>query len=179
MKKKLRKLLCILLTAVLCLGIAVPASATSSKYSAATNAYYSYMRGKSGYYKIVDIDKNGVPELLINDRSKTANEIYTYNTKTRRIVRLGSIMYGKGYRMPIYYSRTSHTAMICNANTGGQTYYLYKINGTRATRLVNGEVYNGKFQSGYSINGRKVSRTTFRKTIRKYMKNAVTVTIGQ
>ena len=176
MKKRAKQLCCILLTVILCTGMTVPAMAASSRYyNAAVSSYRNYMRGKRGSYRIVDVDGNGIPELLMHNSSAGINEVRTYNPRTRRNVCVGSIGYGKGYNLPIKYSRKCHTVMVCNANTGGNIYYIYKINGTKATRVVKAERFNGKFQRGYRINGRKVSGTTYNRTVNNYMKNASTV----
>ena len=175
LKKKAKQLCCILLAAILCIGMTVPVMAASSKYNAAVSSYKKYMRGKRGSYKIVDVDGNGIPELLMHNSSAGINEVRTYNPKTRKNVRVGSIGYGKGYNLPIKYSRSCHTVMVCNANTGGSEYYIYKIKGTKATRVVRAERFNGKFKSGYAINGRKVGYSTYNRTINRYMKNAKTV----
>ena len=111
----------------------------------------------------------------MHNSSAGINEVRTYNPKTRKNVRVGSIGYGKGYNLPIKYSRSCHTVMVCNANTGGSEYYIYKIKGTKATRVVRAERFNGKFKSGYAINGRKVGYSTYNRTINRYMKNAKTV----
>lgn len=67
MGKKIKRLSCILLAIVMCMGMTVPAMAASSKYNAAVASYKRYMRGKCGSYLIVDIDGNGVPELLFHN----------------------------------------------------------------------------------------------------------------
>ena len=38
--------------------------------------------------------------------------------------------------------------MVCNANTGGREYYIYKIKGTKATRVVKAERFNGNLKQG-------------------------------
>ena len=60
LKKKAKQLCCILLAAMLCIGMTVPVMAASSKYNAAVSSYKKYMRGKRGSYKIVDVDGNGI-----------------------------------------------------------------------------------------------------------------------
>ena len=60
-----------------------------------------------------------------------------------------------------------------NGNTGGMLYSIYKINGTSAKEIVKAECFNGKFQKGYAINGKKVSKAKYDKTIAKYMKNSI------
>ena len=125
MKKKVKQLCCILLAVILCMGMTVPAMAASSRYyNAAVSSYKKYVKGKRGSYKIVDIDGNGIPELLMHNSSAGINEIRTYNPKTRKNVRAASVGYGKGYNFPIKYSRTCHTVMLCNANTGGTEYCI-------------------------------------------------------
>ena len=48
MGKKIKRLCCVLLAVVMCMGMTVPAMAASSKYNAAVASYKRYMRGKSG-----------------------------------------------------------------------------------------------------------------------------------
>ena len=69
LKKKAKQLCCILLAAMLCMGMTVPVMAASSKYNAAVSSYKKYMRGKRGSYKVVDVDGNGIPELLMHNSS--------------------------------------------------------------------------------------------------------------
>ena len=173
MKKKVKQLCCILLAVILCMGMTVPAMAASSRYyNAAVSSYKKYVKGKRGSYKIVDIDGNGIPELLMHNSSAGINEIRTYNPKTRKNVRAASVGYGKGYNFPIKYSRTCHTVMLCNANTGGTEYCIYRVRGTKATRIVKAERFNGRFQKGYKVNGKRVSGSTYSRSVKKYMHKA-------
>ena len=75
LKKKAKQLCCILLAAILCMGMTVSVMAASSKYNAAVSSYKKYMRGKRGSYKIVDVDGNGIPELLMHNSSAGINEV--------------------------------------------------------------------------------------------------------
>jgi len=63
MRKKMKKISCIILAIFLCFTTTVPTMAASSVYNAAVASYMNYMKGKSGYYKIIDVDGNGIPEL--------------------------------------------------------------------------------------------------------------------
>lgn len=170
MKKIIRKWFSIILIVSLCMTTTTPAMAASSKYNEAVSNYRRYMRMQNGRYKIVDIDGNGIPELLVHT---WRNEIYTYNSKTGKRVRLGAIAYGKGYNLPITYSKKCHTVMLNSANTGGSIKEIYKINGLKSKRLVRAEAFNGKFESGYKVNGKKVNRSVYNKKISMYMKKAV------
>lgn len=175
MKKGMKKLGCIILSVFMCFTTTVPTMAASSAYRAAVSSYMNYMRGKTGYYKIIDVDGNGIPELIANNRTRgyNYNEIQTYNPQTKRNIRVAKIGYGKGQNMPFKVSRTCHTVMLPNGNTGGMLYSIYKINGTSAKEIVKAECFNGKFQKGYAINGKKVSKAKYDKTIVKYMKNSI------
>ena len=84
MGKKIKRLSCVLLAIVMCMGMTVPVMAASSKYNAAVASYKRYMRGKCGSYLIVDIDGNGVPELLFHNTTGWYNEIRSYNTRTKK-----------------------------------------------------------------------------------------------
>lgn len=97
MRKKMKKISCIILAIFLCFTTTVPTMAASSVYNAAVASYMNYMKGKSGYYKIIDVDGNGIPELLMNNRTQgyCYNEIRTYNPRTRRNMNVAVIGYGK------------------------------------------------------------------------------------
>ncbi len=171
MKKIIRQWFSIILVVLVCVMAATPTMAASSKYKAAVSNYRRYIRTESGRYMIVDIDGNGIPELLAH--TSWRNEIYTYNPKTRKRVCIGTIAYGKGYNMPIKYSKKCHTVMISNANTGGSISDIYKINGVKSKRVVRAESFNGRFENGCKINGKKVSSSVYDKMIRKYMKKSI------
>lgn len=170
MKKIMRKYFSITLVVLLCILNATSAMAASSRYSRAVASYQRYMRMQNGRYRIVDIDGNGIPELLAHT---WRNEVYTYNPKTGKMVCVGAIAYGKGYNMPIVYSKTSHTVMISSYNTGGSVREIYKINGVKFRRLVEAEAFNGKFDNGYKVNGKRVSQYTYNKSISRYMKKPI------
>lgn len=179
MRKKMKKISCIILAIFLCFTTTVPTMAASSVYNAAVASYMNYMKGKSGYYKIIDVDGNGIPELLMNNRTQgyCYNEIRTYNPRTRRNRNVAVIGYGKGYNMSFRVSKTCHTVMLPNGNTGGMSYTIFKISGTSARKIVQAEKFNGKFEKGYAINGKKVSKSKYDNTIAKYMKNSIEVKI--
>lgn len=84
LKKKAKQLCCILLTAILCIGMTLPVMAASSKYNAAVSSYKKYMKGKRGSYKIVDVDGNGIPELLMHNSSAGINEFGYLQSKNKK-----------------------------------------------------------------------------------------------
>ena len=172
MGKKIKRLSCVLLAIVMCMGMTVPAMAASSKYNAAVASYKRYMRGKCGSYLIVDIDGNGVPELLFHNTTGWYNEIRSYNTRAKKSVRLKSSGFGKGYNMPMKYSKRCHTVILPSASTGGGREVIYRVRGTKASKICTVETRNNKFgKSGYYISGKKVSTSAYNKTYNKYMRN--------
>ena len=92
MKKIIRKWFSIILIVSLCMTTTTPAMAASSKYNEAVSNYRRYMRMQNGRYKIVDIDGNGIPELLTHT---WRNEIYTYNPKLGREYVWGQLHMGR------------------------------------------------------------------------------------
>lgn len=130
------------------------------------------MSGKCGSYTIVDIDGNGVPELIFHDKTNYTNELRTYNPKTRKTVRLACVNMGKGYNMPAKYSKKTHTVLLPSASTGGSIERIYKVKGIKASKVCTLEGRNNKHsQSGAWVNGKKVSNSTYNRTFNKYMKN--------
>lgn len=175
MGKKVKKLCCVLLAVILCMGMTVTAMAASSKYNAAIASYKRYMRGKSGSYLIRDIDGNGIPELIFHE-SYYRNELLTYNPKTRKSICLGYVGMGKGYNMPVRYSKRCHTVMLPNANTGGSYEVIYRVRGTKVRKICTIEGRNNKFcKFGWYINGKRVSNSTYKKIMKRYMKNYCTI----
>ena len=178
MKTKMKKLLCVLLAAVLCLGMSVPTMAASSKYKAAVKAYRKYESRYRGNGKIVDLDKNGIPELLYHNQTKGRNEIYTYNAKTKKMKLLVKVSYGgKAGSYPIKYSVKKHTVLMMQADTGGSNIYVYRIKGLKKTKLLKATYENGKFarfdptsSRSFSLNGKKVSEAKYNQKLNSYMK---------
>lgn len=70
----MKKLLTLILACTMILSCPVSASAASAKYTKATKAYESWMKKNCSkpysyaYYDIVDIDQNGIPELLLSNQ---------------------------------------------------------------------------------------------------------------
>lgn len=175
MRKEIRKLCCVILTFVMCFGMTIPTMAASSTYNAAVSSYRSFVRTAGEAYQIVDLDGNGIPELVVYNKS--CNEVYTYNPKTGRMKCLKSLSVGKGYNLRAKYSRSKHQVVLTTANTGGNTVYIYRIKGQRAIKVLEAEYLNGKFgrfdpayRQGYKINGKRVSTATYNKKVTSYIK---------
>ena len=177
MKTKMKKMLCILLAAAMCIGMSVPVMAASSKYTAAVKAYNRHVNRYKGNGRIVDLDGNGIPELLYHNQDRGCNEIYTYNAKTKKMQCLTRLGYGKAYAYPIKYSTKKHTVLMMQADTGGSRIYVYKIKGLKKTKLLKATYVNGKFarfdpaeSRSFSLNGKKTSEANYNKKLNSYMK---------
>lgn len=172
MKKKLKKLCCILVVFVLCFSIPVPVMAASAKYNAAVSCYKKYIGKNSGTYRIIDLDSNGIPELVMHNKSNYCNEVFTYNTSTRKMKCLKSIGMGKGYNMRVQYSKGKHQVVLPTASTGGSIIYIYTVKGQKISKVLEAEYINGRFERfgseyrlGYKINGKRVSLSTYNKKL--------------
>ena len=171
MKKKLKQLFCVMLAVILCMGTAVPAAAATRNQRIAITKYKAYLKKNKGWYSMVDIDKNGIPELVIHNRTKMTNELYTYNPRTRRTVCLKRMSWGKDWAKPRY-SVSRHTVIFPQTDTGGYRYYAYRVSGTKAKLALRTEYINGRFvrfgakyKKGYKVNGKRVSKSVYNKKL--------------
>ena len=73
---------------------AIPAVALSKKDKAVTS-YQKFLKNHRGKSAIVDLDKNGVPELVYSEPT-VYGAVYTYNVKKGKRVCLKKVRYGKG-----------------------------------------------------------------------------------
>lgn len=87
---------------------------------------------------------------------------------------LVSCGYGKAYSYPIKYSRSKHTVLVMQADTGGSRIYVYKLKGLKKTRLLKATYENRKSsrdgQMAYWLNGKKTTKAKYDKKLNSYMK---------
>ena len=160
----------------LIMGIATifPVQANATVSSDAKAAYQKKMNNYSSStkYKIIDIDKNGIPELLVADYMEPT--VFTYNKKSGKIKKL---MAGFSYDT-IYYSTRKHMAVVINHGSGWTWYKFYKISGLKAKKKAIYKYQKVYVQSGgksknywkYTINGKKVSLKKIRSRLKKALK---------
>ncbi|MDO5548902.1 MAG: hypothetical protein Q4F79_10500 [Eubacteriales bacterium] len=176
MKKRVVSLfLLVALSVGLIAGTAAPAQAASAA-TKAKQKYKSYVTKKNGsfqYAKIIDIDGNGIPELLYNDWSNTSTSgktyVYTYNKSTKKMVKLKSMYFGKGYAP--YYNKKKHMVVLTFFTTRDGKYAFYKVSGKKITK--DSTYYAKRGATGawkYTINGKKVSQSTYSKKLNAKMK---------
>ena len=167
MKKKFKQLLCVMLVVMLCMSAAAPVMAANRNQAIAISKYKSYLKKNKGQYSMVDIDRNGIPELVFYNLTKMRNELFTYNPKTKKMICLKYMYWYKNWAMPKY-SVSKHTVVFPVSDTGGHRYYAYRVSGTRAKLVLRTEYISGrlarlgpKYRKAYKVNGKKVSRAVY------------------
>lgn len=167
MKRKFKQLLCVMLAVMLCMSAAAPVMAANRNQAIAIAKYKSYLKKNKGRYSMVDIDRNGIPELVLHNTTKMRNELFTYSPKLKRTVCLKCQYWVKNKAMPKY-SVSSHTVVFPASDTGGHSYFAYRVSGTKAKLVLRTEYINGRFvrfgsqyRKGYKVNGKRVSRAVY------------------
>lgn len=131
-------------TALLGVQSALPSDAYASSLQSKVNAAYKKRIAKNASglsknprYKKVDLDGNGIKELLVHNGCGMV--VYTYSKKKGKAIRLAKMGdeggLGKGNNWPLYYSKKKHRVLIGYQNTGGVYWKLVKIKGTKAKTL--------------------------------------------
>lgn len=120
--------------------------------------HYRIRRGMTkGVYRYVDIDNNGVAEMLY--RGPDLMGVYSANKNTAEVRKVREVKGGKDARLvPLYYNKKSHQVMLSKYDSSGGQSWLYSINDTSSKRLRRYKYSNGKFEpKSYQINGKNVS----------------------
>ena len=168
-KAAMKKRIGILLFLMLLLLIAVPVSAKPSK-STVKKAYQTY-RIKKGIhqYKLVDVDKNGVQDMLYCKDERMG--VCSYKTSKKKVVLVKRApMTGKA-PLTLYYNKSKHYFGWCQGDTGGGKYTIYKLKGTKAKSAIAIKWANGRLQPAYwKKNGKNISKAQFDKEVQKIWK---------
>ena len=174
MRRKRRHVLRTTIT-LLILGITTIQSFGSVSVFAADSAttrYKKYLRGKYCNYKIVDVDGNGVKELICSDSD--LQYVFTYDKYSGGMIRLLEKGIGKGTAMP-QYNRKKHQIWITSVAVHGESEdIVYRLSGRKLTKVTSFSFENCRDWSKpkkyvwvktYYVNGRQVSKKTYN---RKY-----------
>jgi len=142
-----------------------------SKKEQAMNAYKNFLNRHTGKSAIVDLDKNGVPELVYSE-PMLYGAVYTYNVKKGKRVCLKKVRYGKdGY---IGYHKKKKMFVLCNSDTGGGRYVFFKVKKGKAIQKKKYIWVNGKHEpQKATINGKTYSRDSFFSRLNKEEKGYV------
>ena len=173
MKKVTKILFSLVIVFSVCIGSVNMSFATIKQdQQRAVSKYHQFLKGKSGYYAIVDINGDNVKDLLWKDTKEEDYmgsryyKIYTYRYGKLKCIK--KFMYAKGGNM--YYNTKTHKVIMERCYFTGKGTYVYKIKKT-STKLVKHLEYSNLFNENhvreecYKINGKKVSKSTFNKSL--------------
>ena len=159
--------------------LAFPTKAHAVSKATVTKAYRTFRRK---YYpnanaKQVDLDKNGIKELLVHDGYNYV-AVYSYNKRTNKVVKLARVRPGKGYGIPIRYNAKKHIFVLQSASTGGSDSKFYKVSGTKATLKatykcrINKSWSNGEMTTNptWYVTGKRVSSDTYNNKLNAALK---------
>ncbi|MDO4299270.1 MAG: hypothetical protein Q4C59_12480 [Lachnospiraceae bacterium] len=179
--KKFKRMVCILLTMLLCFAGTVPAAAVTANYTRASKAYKAWLKKMtSGQYNsleydIVDLDGNGIPELMASGYSKEGpySYVYTYDAKKGKMVRLKKLGLGRIMGSGITYKKSKKMFIIMSSDTARSRIWFYKVKGTKITKAAVYEFRSlTQYPKGpnYLINNKKCSQSTYTKKIKNAQK---------
>ena len=167
----MKKLLTLILACTMILSCQVSASAAYAKYTKATKTYESWMKKNCSkpysYYDIVDIDQNGIPELLISN-SYTQNRLYTYDYSKKKMVLLVKGDLGRNFpnEKIMMYNTKKKTVEIVFWDTQKTVRKFYQVKGTKLKTIKTYE-----WGGACWINGKKCSDSTYHKNLDKDLKS--------
>lgn len=175
MKKKIGLML---LVVVFICSVAMPAMAATSTATAAKKAYKTFLGKRTvSASKVIDIDGNGIPELLMagNSGGGWYYALCTYNKSTKKVVVLKKVGAGKNYPACFMYNTSKKQVYFNQESTGGANEVIVKVSGTKVTTSATFKSTRNypKFTYTYKVNGKKVSEKTWtskRKTALKGFK---------
>lgn len=169
MKKSINYLIVVVLSFMLVMSIPANAFAVSNAEKA-KKAYNSWI-GSNDFNdtKIIDIDEDGIPELLA--WTFGGSWIYKYNKNNGKVVQLATL--NTGSFIGIYYNTNKHTVSLTSHGSGWTYYYFYKIKGMKAKKVGSYKTEKDyeKYEYVFKINGKKVSSNKFGKKLDKKLKN--------
>ncbi len=138
--------------------------------------YYSF---RPEYFTLLDIDKNGMPELIVTERNVSPYcKYHVYTVKQGKMKYLGMCAYrGMGSRPVVYYSSKYKGVMVegWTSGVGGAWSALYGISGNKLVRRQHAEERHYPYDA-YTVGttdkiSRKVSRSASVAFVKKYFKN--------
>ena len=115
----------------------------------------------------MDIDKNGIPELLCSSLHKE-NRLYTYDYSKKKMVLLVKSDLGRNWPNSeiMMYNTSKKTVEILFMDTKKSIRKFYQLKGTKLKTIKTYE-----WGSVCKINGKKCSRSTYSKKLNKDLKS--------
>lgn len=129
----------------------------------------------------VDIDANGVPEMLWSHYA-LGHVVLTYDKKKEKVIKLKEM--GGGGGGYAYYSKKKHTISLSGSSTGHETMIIYKVLGTKLKKIKVFKALRGEIKKDghyihvweYRINGKKVTQKQYNKQHKNAVKGYIQVT---
>lgn len=131
----------------------------------AVKKYYALMKNGSGDYKIVDINGDKVKDLLWIDTSTGYYKVYTY--RNSKLKCLKKFDYCRGGNL--YYNTKKHMVIMVRGLFGGRETYVYTAQKNSLKKIskftIDYEATSTGKKTIYRINGKKVSKSKYIKTL--------------
>lgn len=131
----------------------------------AVKKYYALMKKGSGDYKIVDINGDKVKDLLWIDTSTGYYKVYTY--RNSKLKCLKKFDYCRGGNL--YYNTKKHMVIMVRGLLGGRETYVYTAQKNSLKKIskftIDYEATSTGKKTIYRINGKKVSKSKYIKTL--------------
>lgn len=98
---------------------------------------YAQSKGTTGInYKLVDIDGDSFPEMLLAGNSSSSvgamSFVYAYDAQSHKVVELASAAGGSNHAPSIWYSTSTHQVALTTAGPSRESYTFYLIKDTSA-----------------------------------------------
>ncbi|MCD8018278.1 MAG: Ig-like domain-containing protein [Clostridiales bacterium] len=118
-----------------------------------------------GYYYILDVNKDGLPELIYMDQGAVYQSVYTVSNG--QVKQLGTLSFsGNSYGTVVIYNK-SKKALYCSSlihGTGGISQSLYRVT-QKGLKLYKSFIYS---ENRYYIKNKSVSKSKYTKQCKKY-----------
>ena len=171
MKKYKKILFCVVAALVLCItSVNFSEASVKTDQKNAIKAYRSLVQDGSCYYKIVDINGDNVKDLLLMEKQSEYNEggyykVYTY--RNGKLKCLKKLAYGRGGNL--YYNTKKHMVIMVIGLLGGRETYVYTAQKNSLKKIskftIDYEATSTGKKTIYRINGKKVSKSKYIKTL--------------
>lgn len=170
MKKYKKILFCVVAALVLCItSVNFSEASVKTDQKNAIKAYRSLVQDGSCYYKIVDINGDNVKDLLLMDKYRTDEgayyKVYTYrNNKLKCLKKFDYCRDGN-----LYYNTKKHMVIMVRGLFGGRETYVYTAQKNSLKKIskftIDYEATSTGKKTIYRINGKKVSKSKYIKTL--------------
>ena len=163
MKKKMKKLIKALLLITAIFALAVPVSAKPSrktvikKYDQWTDKHIFKGQYRNPDAYMVDINKDGIPELLVQYENGVRSGLNIYTYKNGKIVRMKSLAGVNGFEQV---RGKKYLAVEWSNGYNDSGYTVYKMSGTKLKQVCKYQLLG---YNTYLRNGQRISQARFQK----------------